>query len=333
MKKLLFAIITGYLIAFFIAGPLYAASYYGCANAAINADSTFSSDPTSTPGDCKAGAQTAATVLAGTHSLFANGCTITIPKGVTITAAKISNKDDGSAMVDGGQFTVTTTGWDAASVLQAAIETGGTTGAALAISGNGNLNPVFTIGSSGTPVTITAGSASAMNGVTDSHAAGTVVVYATLSAPGFASAHGYAFSGTSGSVTGYGTATGSVGIGLNLTNVGTATWNGDCVGSDVGNVAGCQAASSGAITLVGNSVNGARGVGVQGTIRSGLVAPAAGVTGNYVKFNGGGTPAYFGPNTDDATKALSTFYYIDPTDGGSEQGSATSGGGGGAWGF
>jgi hypothetical protein len=51
-----------------------------------------------------------------------------------------------------------------------------------------------------------------------------------------------------------------------------------------------------------------------------------------MKFDGGGTAVYCGKNTDDATKALSTFYYIDPTDGTSDQGSASAGGGG-AWGF
>lgn len=328
MKKYLIAILI--LLA---ASPAGAASYYGCASAAINADSTFCTTATgSCTGDTPV---TAATALAGTHSLFANGCTITIPENVTITAAKISNKDDGGAMVDGGQFTVTTTGWSNPSVLQASVESGGTTGAALAISGTGNLNPVFTIGSLGTPVTITAGSAASMAGVNDLHTAGKVLVYADTTGGTNAIARGYYWAGATGSVDYFGNGTGAAAIGIYVGSLGALTMVGNCIGSDTSaDGAGCYSVGgTGGFQLTGSIINGVKAMGVSGAVRWTPTAPASGVTGHYIKFNGGGTEIFCGKNTDDASKALTTFYYIDPTDGTSDQGSASASGGGGAWGF
>jgi len=186
MKKILLFILL--FLAFAL--PANAASYYGCANAAINADSTFCTTPTgSCTGDTPV---TAATALAGTHSLFANGCTITVPEALVMSATKLSNKDDGSAMVDGGQFTVTTTGWTStATSITAAIETGGTTGAALAVSGTGNIAPALTILGN-----ITAGSASSMHGVAASNSVGTIAVGSagspsTITGGSNASAYGF----------------------------------------------------------------------------------------------------------------------------------------------
>lgn len=335
-KEDFLAILVAWLIWMLIVPTAFAASYYGCAGAAINADSTFCTTAT---GSCAGETPvTAATALAGTHSLFANGCTITIPENVTITASKLSNKDDGGAMVDGGQFTVVTTGWTNPTVIQAAIETGGTTGAALGISGNGNLNPVLTIGSSGTPVTVTGGSASSMNGVTDSHSVGTVVVYADLAGGSSAAAYGYAFSGTSGAVSFIGNSTGANSQGINMTNAGTGTIAGNCIGSDTGNVPGCQAASTGALTVTGSIINGDRGVGAQGKI---IWAPSN--AQKYVLFDGAGTALYAsaglgsdvggtqitGANT--AAEVAVGTYFVKKDDGVYTQGTASSGGG--AWGF
>jgi hypothetical protein len=329
MKKLLFAIT---LIAFFITGPVHAASYYGCASAAINADSTFCDTPT---GSCAGNnPQTAATVLAGTHSLFANGCTITIPNtaDLTVTATKLSNKDDGSAMVDGGGFTYVTAN-DYEVTINANIETGGTTGAALAVSGSGTHSPVLTIIGN-----ITAGTAASMYGVIDSHTVGTVRIGSvgtptTISGGTNATARGYYHSGASGVITVTGDCAGVTGPGLHTVGAtATATVSGNCTGGpNLADAIGCYGGGAGGITVSGNIVNSARATGISGNITWTPTTPASGVTGNYIKTAGSGTAVYVGKNTDDASKALATFFYIDPTDGGSDQGSASAGGGGGAW--
>jgi hypothetical protein len=328
MKKGIIALVILLLCA--LVYQANAASYYGCASAAINADSTFCTTAT---GACTGETPvTAATALAGTHSLFANGCTITIPENVTITATKISNKDDGGDMVDGGQFTVTTTGWSNPSVLQASIEGGGTTDGCLGISGTGNLNPVFTIGSSGTPVTITGGSASSIEGVVDSRTAGNVVVYASVTGGTNSTARGYYISGASSITTFYGNATGVTSGGIWSVSNNTVSVTGDCIGSDtIADAAGCYMSGAGTFTVVGNIIAGDYAGGAHGRITWTPTPPSSGVTGHYVKFDAGGSGVFTGKNTDDASKALTTFYYIDPTDGTSDQGSATGTGGGGAW--
>jgi hypothetical protein len=331
MKKGIIALVILLLCA--LVYQANAASYYGCASAAINADNTFCTTPT---GSCTGTtAVSAATALAGTHTLFANGCTITIPNNanVTVGAAKLSNKDDGGDMVDGGQFTyVTSASYTLA--LNADLETGGTTGAVLAISGSaaGAARVTITTTSAG----ITGGSASVMNGVTDAHTVGEVVVNATnggINGGSNSAAHGYTFSGSTGTLTITGNATGVIGYGISVTGAGsTINMTGDCIGSGSYNGAACSSTSTGAFTVEGNLINGTRGTATVGSVRWSPTAPSNGVTGHYVKFDGGGTAVYAGKNTDDASKALSTFYYIDPSDGTSDQGSAsTTGGGAWAW--
>jgi hypothetical protein len=326
MKKIILFLFA--LILF--ASPTFAASYYGCASAAINADSTFCTTPTgSCAGDDPV---TAATALAGTHTLYANGCTITVPEELVMTAAKLSNKDDGTAMVDGGQFTVTTTGWTQTTThVTAAIEAGGTTGAALAISGNANLNPVFTLTASAS----TGGSASLMCGVTTSHTNGTLVIDGAGTITGGSQVSAYGFYSTgAGPVTITGNAVANIAPGI-VSNGGPIAITGNCTGSNTTNTGhGCNALNTGAITITGSIIAGDRAVGAAGKIVWTPTAPSDGVTGHYVSFDGAGTPVYAGKNTDDVAKALTTFYYIDPTDGSSDQGTASAGsGGGGAWGF
>lgn len=325
MRKLLLSI----LMVLVLASTGWAASYYGCATAAINADSTFCTTATgSCTGDT---AVTAATALAGTHTLFANGCTITIPNNadVTITAAKLSNKDDGGDMVDGGQFTYATSASYVA-VVNANLETGGTTGTVLSVTGSAAGAARLTVNAT----TITAGSATNMFGLGLAHTVGTIVVNATTVTAGTSTGtHGLYIN--AGPVTFTGNATGgsSTGAGLFIAGASATTMAGDCTGGSAYSSDGCYAVA-GTFTLTGNIINTATSSGVRGVVRWTPTAPSSGVTGHYIKFDGGGTAVYAGKNTDDATKALTTFYYIDPTDGTSDQGSAsTTGGGGGAWGF
>jgi hypothetical protein len=138
---------------------------------------------------------------------------------------------------------------------------------------------------------------------------------------------------TTNNVSIVGSAIGQNGCGYNYNGSGTTTLTGNCTGSDILiDYVGCKAGSTGVLTIVGNIINGNRAFGANGTVVWTPAAPANGVTGNYFKSDGGGTEIYVGVNTDDTTKALSTFYYIDPTDGGSDQGTGSSGGGG-AWAF
>jgi len=319
MKKILLFLFALLLFA----SPVFAASYYGCASAAINADSTFCTTPT---GSCAGETPvTAATALAGTHSLFANGCTITIPEALVMTAAKLSNKDDGTAMVDGGQFTVTTTGWTHTTThVTAAIEAGGTTAEALNISGNANLNPVFTL----TASTITGGSAAGIHGVESAHTVGTLVIDGggTITGGSNTTAHGFYQSGA-GPLAITGNVAAATGSGLLVTGACTATLTGNCTGSDASaGVYGCLQSSSSTLTVTGNLIGGDKGVAVGGRV---VWTPGA---TNYVSFDGGGTPVYVGlpPDLD---KVLSTDYRIDSTDGSYDQGTASTSGGGGAWGF
>lgn len=322
MKKLLIAI----AICLLAPSVGWGASYYGCANAAINADSTFCDTPT---GSCTGdNPQTAATALAGTHTLYANGCTITIPEALVMTAVKLSNKDDGGAMVDGGQFTASTTGWTStATSITAALETGSTTGAVLAVSGTGNLNPVLTIVGS-----ITAGAASNMNGLTLTHTAGAVVITGNLTGGiSNASAHGVKSSGTTGVVNVTGNATAQTGTGLYLDSTvttGSAIITGDCIASSTAAAYvgfGCYSIGAGIIDVRGNMVAGTVcDTGAAGNI---TWSPPAG--SNYIKITGDGTPAfYYASVAPAAASVVVGTSVVDSTDGSYDAGTAVKGG---AW--
>lgn len=322
MKTLLLA-----LILILAATPAFSASYYGCASAAINADNTFCDTPT---GSCTgSNPQTAATVLAGTHNLYANGCTISIPNtaNATFTAAKISNKDDGGDMVDGGQFTYTTSNTYAV-VLQASIETGGTTGAALAISGSGTQSPALTIGSSGTPVTITAGSAASMQGISDVHTVGKVIVYGNVTAGSNASAVGIRHNAATGTLDIIGNVTGgsiAAAYGINVAGTANATVTGDCIGSDSALATGCYASSTGTITVTGNLIYGSGGANAIG----GPVIWTPGAS-NYVKVTNG--TAVYASKAPSTTKVLPDTSVVNATSGAYEAGTAAAGAAG-AWGW
>lgn len=204
---------------------------------------------------------------------------------------------------------------------------GGTGGAdGLAISGS---STTVTIGASGSPVTITGGNASVSYGVNDTHTSTTTTVYADITGGSNGSAHGYFDAGSSGTTNITGDITGSVGSGFSTNRSGAAVnITGDCIGSNTAKSGyGCVASSTLAITVIGNIVNGDREVGITGTIQW---TPGA---ENYIKFDGGKTPSYYGLPPD-GDKVLTTDYYIKSDDGVYTQGSASaSSGGGGAWGF
>jgi hypothetical protein len=282
-------------------------------------------------------------------TFVANGCVgiiVDVDPGVSDTSVNLTTvTGSGNA---GGTFLATTS---TSPITIHANLVAGTTDC-LGISGNANANPALTIIGN-----ITGGSASNIDGVVDTHTVGTVVIGSsgtpsTITGGTSASAMGYnqtgagptiffangvAATGTgmynnsastwtvTGNMTGLGAA-----HGMQLDAAGVINITGNCIGNDTGSSGvGCYSSSSGTITIVGNIINGTRSCGANGRYVWNPTPPSNGVTGHYFKTNGGGTAVYLGKNTDDVSKALPTFYYIDPTDGSSAQGTAASGGG--AW--
>jgi len=181
---------------------------------------------------------------------------------------------------------------------------------------------------------ITGGSASAANGVTDSHTAGKVIVTGDITGGSNVNAFGYTWSGGTGTLTITGNATGRTANGLNITGTGagTAGMTGNCVGSDTAVAVGCNGSSTVALTVAGNIINGDRAWGASGSVRWNPTAPSDGVNGHYIKIDGGGTPLYVGKNTETQAKALTDFYYFTGASATSTVGTATTTGGG-AWGW
>lgn len=321
MKKLLFAILI--VLAFVV--PADATTYYACIAGNISAANAWED-----AAGCDGTTFTMGTAgfPASGSLLEANALSMTIdtdpgPNG----AVTLKN-------TAGGGFAVAT------SVTPITITANGTAvGAALlTISGNANANPALTIAGD---TTWTGGDGNNENAINGTHTVGTVA-FGSVGHPvtvvgGTASgAYGY-YSATVSPISGYINGTGgAAGPGLgNLGAVGYAI-TGNCTGGSGQGAYGCGAVNSGVacyITVTGNLIAGSRGAPYHGSIRWTPTAPSSGVTGNYFKTDGGGTAVYVGTNTDDAAKALTTFYYIDPTDGGSDVGTASAGGGGGAWGF
>lgn len=260
--------------------------------------------------------------------LYANNHDITIANDIgsaSVTATLTTAAGTGTA---GGSYTFDINTTDAKTLYTNA--TAGTT-ACLIVTGEG-------AGADTTELTIigniTGGTATSAYGVKLMHTLG--VIHFTGAALGGSYATAI-HSGSAGKFTLTGNATGDVGNGINSTSSAIFTVAGACVGSSsTGAGIGCACGTgSGYCTITGNLINGTRQVAVTGRARWNPTAPANGQTGHYVKvIDSAGTGAvYVGTNTDDATKALTTFYYIDPTDGTSDQGSASTTGGGGAWGW
>lgn len=222
------------------------------------------------------------------------GIAIDVDPGVANVAVTITTAGNGGT--DGGTFTYAT-----ATNVDLHLNTVAGTTDCLAVSGStGKFNQ---IGNN------TGGAGTGIEGVISTHTTITATTTGTNTGGAGTSAHGYSSTGT-----------------------GATTHTGSCTAGATYFSAGCNASGTGAITVVGNIVSGTRQVGALGAIVWNPTAPSNGVTGHYVKFDGGGTAKFAGTNTDDATKALATFYYIDPTDGTSDVGTAT-GGSGGSYGF
>lgn len=312
-----------FLFFLFFALPVHAVTYYACGTANIDGASEWN-----TAAACDGTAKTYGTdgFPESGAVLEANTYTVTIntnpgPNGI-VTLQNTA----------GGGFTVGT------SVTPLTITASGTaSGAALLVlTGNANANPALTIAGD---TTWTGGNGSNEYAISDSHTVGTVVLGSSghpvaIVGGSNSSAYGY-YTATVSPVSGYANSTGASAAGFFINGAVGDTLIGNCIGSNTSPSApGCFASNSNSyLVFTGNIINGTKAVGAQGAIRLTLTEPSSGVTGNYVKFDGGGTAVYIGTNTDDATKALNTFYYIDPTDGGSDVGTATVGGGGGAWSF
>jgi hypothetical protein len=331
MKKLI-SLIVLFLVAIPTLG--FAASYYGCANAAINANYTFCETPAGT------GAVTADTALEGTHTLYANGYTITIPESLVMSTAKLSNKDDGGDMVDGGKFTVNTTGWTSTTtaLTVTTLEVGATTDL-ISITGTGTVDPatgsIFTL----TAGTCTAGSAANTYCVSDARTTNASKVsasFTTLTGGGNNSAYGWCGNSNSSAILTALSVTSAIGSGSApaiYTNAsGTVTQTGKCVGSATSfAIPGCRGNNSTTpLYIVGSLEWGTAGTGsgppAAGNFVWQPVAPASG-GGSYI-LTTGGTPVYVGiPSAGNAADVVAGKYFIQKTDGVPTVGTASSGGG------
>ena len=322
IKKILIFILLYLSIAF----PVHAATYFGCASQEITAAGTFED-----AAGCDGTALTWAS-LANGDILVANGQTISIANDVGNGAVTVTLTTEGTDYggTDGGGYTFninTTT----AKTLYTNITAGST-----------NCLTITGIGAAGTELTIigniTGGNAGTASGVSDTHTTAGAIVAITGNCTGGSAGStnvGYTFLNNSNAsitnITGDCLSSGAASGCSNAGTTGIINLTGNCTASDSGYYEGCYAINTGPINVTGSLVSSLRGSPHRGTVRWSPVAPASGVTGNYFKTDGGGTAVYVGGNTDDASKALSTFFYIDPTDGTSDQGAATSSGGHGAW--
>lgn len=326
MKKRIIALVILLLCA--LVYQANAASYYGCASAAINADSTFCTTAT---GSCTGETPvTAATALAGTHTLYANGCTISIPENITVTAAKLSNKDDGGDMVDGGQFTTVTNATP--TTLTAALEAGGTE-SLLAISGTAVGDPVTNSVLNIVASTITGGSANNIRAIYSTHTVGAVYVTTSSGVTGGSNSlgSGIYWVGATPTANAGVTVTGNCSNASGTAPACEAAGNGlmkvtgDCIGSDSAAAGyGCKSIGTSGITVTGNIVNGLRATGT-----TGLVTWIPSSAEKYVQFKGG-TDVYASQAPDKA-KVLTDTSVVVSTTGAYEAGTATGGGGAYGW--
>ena len=329
MKKIIL-----FLFALLIfASPVFAASYYGCASAAINADSTFCATPS---GSC-AGSDpvTAATALAGTHTLYANGCTVSIPDSFTATAISNADGDGAGAAVGGGGYTLDT-GTVSGKTITADVTAGGTATACLTISGAGAGTPVDTIVG-----TVTGGTVNSATGVTDTHTVGTIALTGSAVSGGASTASGYYVTGTgpvtiSGSCTSNSAAAGCV---TYVNNGSGITIAGDCIGSQTGVGVGCWGLTytTTVLTVSGNLINGLKGGAISGPV---LWTPVANT--NYALFPKDASytrgtvdaHAIMCPATNSALGGITTVTnFLAGVTYGTLTGTASSGSGGGSWGF
>mgnify|MGYP001239143033 CR=1 FL=1 len=271
--------LLGYLIAAIVFLPmqLCAADYYACQNSQnINGDTTWCTAAHRT-GSCTGdGTYTSWATITTSDVLHANGCTVVIPNTASTKydVSKITNKTDGTG-TDGGQFTYVTAA-DYTPEVAADLETGGTTGACLAITGTSGAG--LKIGYT-EAITIDAGSAAAMYGVSDGHSGASNDVYighasypATINGGSHATAYGMLKNGT-GTTHVAATSTGAAGPGFTAM-AGTVNYSGSCVGSNSANVgAGCNGGSSTVVfNFTGKDISGTHSVGIIGKV---IYTPAA----------------------------------------------------------
>jgi hypothetical protein len=262
----------------------------------------------------------------------ANGATIAIDDSIGSGSVTVTLTTEGTdySGTDGGGFTFNINTSDA-ETLYVNVTAGTTPGLIVTGAGAGADTTELTIIGN-----ITGGSATSAYGVKLEHTLGNIPITGTITGGAGTLAHGI-YSSSAGKFAVTGNATAAVGGGINSGSSSVFTVAGNCTGSPSSSgYPGCSCGTlAGYCTITGNIINGVYNVGAAGHVRWTPTAPADGVTGHYIKFDGGGTAVFAGTNTDDVSKALTTFYYIDPTDGTSDQGTATveGGTGGGAWGW
>lgn len=318
MKKGIIGLVILLLCAFVYQAN--ATDYYATADAEITTATLWDTNP--------AGGGTDLTwaSLADGDVLYANNHAITIANDIgsaSVTATLTTAAGTGTA---GGSFTFNINTGDA-KTLYVNVTAGTTPGLIVTGAGAGADTTELTIIGD-----ITGGSATSAYGVRLEHTLGNIIITGSATGGAGASSHGI-HTASAGKFTVTGNSTGGAsGNGINSASTSIFTVTGDCIGATgTGGGVGCACyTGTGYCTVTGNIINGARQVGATGAVRWTPTAPADGVTGHYFKADGGGTAVFVGKNTDDATKALPTFYYIDPTDGTSDVGTSSTSGGG-AW--
>jgi hypothetical protein len=309
------------------AGQGWATNYYACQAAQnLTGDATWCT-AAQVSGSCAAiAARTAwATVVADSPTLYANGCTVVVNDSFTAVGLSTADGDAGGAAVAGGSFTL-----DLATVTAKTLTTAITAGTTdcLVVSGAAGAGTVLTITGALTGSSTTNG----MDAVSDTHTGATsvIVVNGDITGGSNSSACGYNGTGTTGYFTFTGNALGVGGTGILLTTATTgSTITGNCTGSStaVGGV-GCSSNGAGGLTIigtgntVGNIVDGARAVGVSGSI--GWTPHAA----NYRQTTFG-TDVFASAAPTKADIKVGTYSVISTT--GAYENGTLAAGGGGAW--
>jgi len=305
-----------------------ATDYYATADAEITTATLWDTNP--------AGGGTDLTwaSLANGDVLYANNHAITIANDIgsaSVTATLTTAAGTGTA---GGSFTFNINTGDV-KTLYVNVTAGTTPGLVVTGAGAGADTTELTIIGD-----ITGGSATAAYGVQLTHTLGNIPITGAItggtgpSTSGIQSASAGKFAVT-GNATG-----GTSGNGITSSSTSVFTVAGNCQAApSTGGGYGCGCGSAGGYCVVtGNIINGARQVGANGAIRWTPTAPADGVTGHYVKFDGGAASAtYYGKVTDEiaaneASKVAAGEYFIKSDDGATTLGTASSSGGG-AWGW
>lgn len=285
----------------------WGADYFACAAGEVHENNKWCTSAHVTGSCANDGtteANTAAILVAG-NNFYANGCTMTIADSFTVSLISTLDGDGAGNAVAGGGFTIGLTDTITNKTLTTTITAGTTDCLTITDIADANNGVLIIVGD------ITGASTGTQVGINDGRADADSLLTINGNITGGSNANSY---------------------GYYPYNTGTTNITGNLTGGSHAAAEAVYVGSSGAVTVTGNLIASTSAAPYRGKVRWTPTAPSSGVTGHYIKFDGGGTAVYAGKNTDDAAKALTTFYYIDPTDGTSDQGSATTGGGG-AWGF